>query len=53
MADLTVHDVRLFPKCPLNGSTATSADLGLLGPLRTMAWTAVIDDAATLGVHIC
>jgi hypothetical protein len=51
MTDLTVHDVRLFPKCPLDGSTATSADVGLPGPLRTLAWTAVIDDAATLAVH--
>jgi hypothetical protein len=52
MTDLTVHDVRLFPKCPLNGTTSTSADLCLPGPLRTLAWTAVIDDAATHGVHM-
>ena len=52
MTDLTVHDVRLFPKCPLDGTTATSAGLELPGPLRTLAWTAVIDDAATSGVHM-
>ena len=52
MTDLTVHDVRLFPKCPLDGTTATSADLELPGPLRTLAWAAVIDDAATFGVHM-
>jgi hypothetical protein len=31
MIDLVVHDVRLFPKCPLDGTTATSADLELPG----------------------
>ncbi len=52
MTDLTVHDVRLFPKCPLDGTTATSADLELPGPLRTLAWAGVIDVAATCGVHM-
>lgn len=52
MSDLTVHDVRLFPKCPLDGTTATSADLELPGPLRTLAWAGVIDDAASCGVHM-
>ena len=52
MTDLAVHDVRLFPKCPLDGTTATSADLELPGPLRTLAWAGVIDDAAPCGVHM-
>ena len=52
MTDLAVHDVRLFPKCPLDGTTATSADLELPGPVRTLAWAGVIDDAAPFGVHI-
>lgn len=48
----TVHDVRLFPKTDLDGTTATSADLELDGPLRTLAWAMVIDDDARVGVHM-
>ena len=48
----TVHDVRLFPKVELDGTTVTSADLELPGPLRTLAWAVVVDDAARMGVHM-
>jgi hypothetical protein len=47
-----VHDIRLFPKGPLDGTTAMSVDLDLPGPLRTLAWAAVIDDAAPWAVHM-
>jgi hypothetical protein len=52
MSSPTVHDVRLFPKTSLDGTTATSADLELPGPLRTLAWAVVLDDAASVGVHM-
>lgn len=48
----TVHDVRLFPKTDLDGTTVTNEDLGLPGPLRTLAWAMVIDDGARVGVHM-
>ena len=52
MTTPTVHEVRLFPKTSLDGFTATSADLELPGPLRTLAWAVVLDDAASFGVHM-
>ena len=48
----TICEARLFPKVDLDGTTATSADLGLDGPLRTLAWAVVLDDAASVGVHL-
>ena len=51
MTSPTVCDVRLMAKVDLDGTTATSADLDLPGPLRTLAWAMVIDDAADDGVH--
>ena len=52
MTTPTVHDVRLFPKTSLDGTTVTSADLELPGPLRTLTWAVVLDDAASFGVHM-
>jgi len=48
----TVYDIRLTPKTPLDGTTVTSADLELPGPLRTLAWAVVLDDASSIAVHM-
>lgn len=49
---MNVVDVRLMSRQPLNGTTATSFDLDLSGPLRNLCWALVDDDAGQVVCHL-